>query len=48
MLDLRRRMGMDPWHRREKSAGKPDIQAICSTMCCMSSVMLRLHRGGKS
>ena len=30
MLDLRRRMGMDPWHRREKSAGKPDIQVIIS------------------
>ena len=42
MLDLRRRMGMDPWHRREKSAGKPDIQVICSTIFCMSSVMRKL------
>merc|ERR1719228_1587050 len=28
MLDLRRRMGMDPWSRREKSAGKQDIQGV--------------------
>ena len=28
MLDLRRRMGMDPWNRREKSAGKQDIQVF--------------------
>ena len=31
MLDLRRRMGMDPWNRREKSAGKQDIQVFYQT-----------------
>ena len=44
MLDLRRRMGMDPWHRREKSAGKPDIQVIFSGPVSMSSVMSKLQR----
>ena len=44
MLDLRRRMGMDPWSRREKSAGKQDIQVVFISPLCMSSVMFKLQK----